>query len=98
MLRGERPDRSLDGGVDLRGDAAREAATDVLPGDLRGDAARAAAEPRAPVVVDIPPPAGDGLDWTSVGLGAGGGIALLAIGAGGVVLITRRGPGVDPTR
>jgi hypothetical protein len=82
---------------DLRGDAARASAeprSEAVSGDLRGDAARAATEPRVPVVVEVQPPAGDGLDWTSIGLGAGGGIALLAIGAGGVVLISRRGPRV----
>ena len=86
---------------DLRGDAALAAGeprSEVTPGDLRGDAARAATEPRVPVVVDVQPPAGDGLDWTSIGLGAGGGIALMAIGAGGVVLISRRGPRVGTPR
>ena len=85
---------------DLRGDAARAAAerpSEAVPGDLRGDAARTAAEPRVPVVVDVEAPVAEGLDWTSIGLGAGGGIALLAIGAGGVVLI-RRGPRVTAPR
>ena len=95
----EPPSEAVPG--DLRGDAALAAGeplSDAVAGDLRGDAARSATEPRVPVVVDVQPPAGDGLDWTSIGLGAGGGIALMAIGAGGVVLISRRGPRVGTPR
>ena len=83
--------------TDLRGDAAREGAATVVATDLRGDAARAAAEPPVPVSVAVQAPAADGLDWTSVGLGAGGGI-VAALTAGGVVLVARRGVRVSASR
>jgi hypothetical protein len=87
------------------------AARVALPPDLRGEAARAAAEPAAsggtaaaaqPAAAATAPtavtPADDGLEWSSVGLGAGGGILLAAMAAGGVVLVTRRGPRVRASR
>ena len=89
---------------DLRGEAARAAANPQAP-DLRGEAARAAADPQGPAPaahapVAAPAAAGpdDGLDWTSLGLGAGGGLVLAAMTAGGVVLSTRRGLRVRPSR
>jgi hypothetical protein len=84
--------------ADRRGDAARaagEAGGQRVVGtvaDRRGDAARAAGEARTPVVIDVRPPVADGIDWTSVGLGAGGGLALAAISAGGVVLVSAARP------
>ena len=83
--------------TDLRGDAAREGAATVVATDLRADAARAAAEPPVPVSVDVQAPAADGLDWTSVGLGAGGGLVAV-LTAGGVVLVARRGVRVGASR
>jgi len=65
--------------------------------DLRGEFARAAAEPPVPVTVDVQAPAADGLDWTSVGLGAGGGLVAV-LTAGGVVLMARRGVRVGASR
>jgi hypothetical protein len=70
----------------------------ALPPDLRGEAARAAAEPPAAAPLAVASPAADGLDWTSVGLGAGGGLVLAAMTAGGVVMMGRRGVRVGASR
>ena len=42
----------------------------------------------APTVVEITP--ADGFDWTSAGIGAGGGIALVVIALAGVAAVTSR--------
>jgi hypothetical protein len=99
-LRGEAARAAAEPAADLRGEAARAAAEPATPA---GEGARAAAEPAtprgaAPVAVSAPAAADDGLDWASVGLGAGGGIVLAAMTAGGVVLATRRGVRLGASR
>jgi hypothetical protein len=59
---------------------AREPAPLIAPGT--------GAPAAAPTVVEITP--ADGFDWTSAGIGAGGGIALVVIALGGVAAVTSR--------
>ena len=73
------------------------AAGTAMATDLRGEFARGAAEPPVPASVEVRAPAADGLDWTSVGLGAGGGLVAV-LTAGGIVLIARRGVRVGVSR
>lgn len=82
----------------LSQEAAAASAEERLPApdhvvrDARGEFARSAGEPAARIVTVDVGPAPSGLDWTAVGLGAGGGVALIALTAGGL-LITRRSRG-----
>jgi hypothetical protein len=81
-------------------DAARtaEAATGGPRQDLRSPDARDLAAGRgtfsAPEVTVVklsePSPTAGGLDWADAGIGAGGMLALVLIGAGGALVITRR--------
>jgi hypothetical protein len=81
-------------------DAARtaEAVTGVPSQDLRSPDARDLADGRgtfsAPEVtvvkVSEPSPTAGGLDWADAGIGAGGMLGLVLVGAGGALLITRR--------
>jgi hypothetical protein len=83
---------------DLRSPDARDAAVRAsAPVDLRSPDARDAAQGRgaaqAPTVMfvrtpqSVPP---DGLDWGDAGIGAGGVLALVALGSGATVLVRRR--------
>jgi hypothetical protein len=88
---------------DLRSPDARDAAARVsTPTDLRSPDARDAAQGRsaaqAPTVMVVRMPQGtrsNGLDWGDAGIGAGGVIALVALGSGASVLVRRR-RGVGP--
>ena len=90
--------------ADLRSPDARDAArteealTGVPRQDLRSPDARDLADGRgtfnAPEVtvvkVSEPAPSAGGLDWADAGIGAGGMLGLVLIGAGGALLIMRR--------
>jgi hypothetical protein len=85
--------------VDLRSPDARDAAARVstTPSDLRSPDTRDAAQGRGPaqaptvMIVRMPQSArADGLDWGDAGIGAGGVIALVALGSGATVLVRRR--------
>ena len=81
-------------------DAARteEAVTGVPRQDLRSPDARDLADGRgtfnAPDVTVVklsePAPTAGGLDWADAGIGAGGMLGLVLVGAGSALLITRR--------
>jgi hypothetical protein len=85
--------------VDLRSPDARDAAArfDATPTDLRAPDTRDAAQGRGPaqaptvMVVRMPQSVhSDGLDWGDAGIGAGGVIALVALGSGAAVVVRRR--------
>jgi hypothetical protein len=85
--------------VDLRSPDARDAAASVstAPTDLRSPDARDASQGRGPaqaptvMVVRMPQAAhSDGIDWGDAGIGAGGGIVLIALAAGTTVAVRRR--------
>ncbi|HET8949430.1 MAG TPA: hypothetical protein VFN44_02935 [Solirubrobacteraceae bacterium] len=90
--------------ADLRSPDARDAArtAEAVTGgprqDLRSPDARDLAAGRgtfsAPEVtvvkVSEPSPVAGGLDWADAGIGAGGMLGLVLVGAGGALLITRR--------
>jgi hypothetical protein len=91
--------------ADLRSPDARDAATSSAPQpmqDLRSPDARdssAGISPSAPVPspVTVVRTAADGFDWGDAGIGAGGVLAVVLLGAGGVLLVgQRRGSGPSP--
>jgi len=84
--------------VDLRSPDARDAAASVstTPTDLRTPDTRDAAQGRgaaqAPTVMVVRMPQSvhsDGLDWGDAGIGAGGVIALIALGSGAAMVLRR---------
>jgi hypothetical protein len=97
---------ALADGLDLVGPDARDAAptsslagsTSTSPQDFRGPDAIDAASGRgtlsAPQVtvlkVSAPAPRSTGIDWTDVGIGAGGVLGIVLLGAGGTALLVRR--------
>ena len=83
---------------DLRSPDARDLSTPAATADLRSpdaaDAAdgRGASQSPSVMVVRLPGAshAGGGMEWSDVGIGAGGALAVLALSAGGAVLVQRR--------
>jgi hypothetical protein len=85
-------------GQDLRSPDARDLSAPAATPDLRSpdavDAAdgRSASQAPSVMVVRLPGPshAGRGMDWGDAGIGAGGALAVLALSAGGAVVVQRR--------
>jgi hypothetical protein len=87
-------------GSDLRSPDARDpfvapaaATPDLRSPDARDAAAgRSAAGSPSVLVVKVPQhqSAGGGLDWGDAGIGAGGAVAVLALAAGGTLVVQRR--------
>jgi hypothetical protein len=73
--------RALTGGVHAPDRVAPDAATPFAP-------TTGARAPNAPTVVEITP--ARGFDWTSAGIGAGGGIALTLIALAGAATVSSR--------